>query len=68
MRRKQGLAEEKNLLVPVGVELDKVKHPQKRSIKKHTLVYMGALQDNKGIQLIIEAMPEVLKKPMSHLF
>ncbi|HTB33311.1 MAG TPA: glycosyltransferase [bacterium] len=62
VRRKQGVPEARNTLVPVGVELGQVKHPPKAKIRRKALLYMGALMDNKGIQLLIEAFPTVLKK------
>jgi glycosyltransferase involved in cell wall biosynthesis len=62
VRRRQGVAEARNTLVPVGVDLAKVRHPAKAAVRRHSLLYMGALHGNKGIQLAIEAFPEVLKK------
>jgi glycosyltransferase involved in cell wall biosynthesis len=62
VRRKQGVPEARNTLVPVGVALDQVKHPPRPKIRRKALLYMGALMDNKGIQLLIEAFPAVLKK------
>jgi glycosyltransferase involved in cell wall biosynthesis len=62
VRRKQGLPEARNLLVPVGVELEAVKHPARSQVKRKRLLYMGALLKGKGIELLIEAFPEILKK------
>jgi glycosyltransferase involved in cell wall biosynthesis len=62
VRRGQGVPDARNALVPVGVELDQVRHPARGQVRRKTLLYMGALLDNKGIQLLIEAFPEVLKK------
>jgi glycosyltransferase involved in cell wall biosynthesis len=62
VRRSQGVPEARNTLVPVGVELGKVRHPARAQVRRHSLLYMGALHDNKGIQLAIEAFPEILKK------
>lgn len=62
VRRKQGVPEAANRVVPVGVELDLVKLPPASRRRRHSLLYMGALMDNKGIQLIIEAFPEILKR------
>jgi glycosyltransferase involved in cell wall biosynthesis len=60
VRRRQGVPEARNQLVPVGVELAKVRRPAR--VKRHSLFYMGALMDNKGLQLLVQAMPLVLKK------
>ena len=62
VRRRQGLPEERNQLVPVGVELEAVKHPAKGAIKRKRLLYMGALQAGKGIELLIGAFPEIKKR------
>ena len=62
IRREQGLDEKRNQLVPVGVELDKVKHASKSKVKRKRILYMGALHENKGIQLLIEAMPEIRRR------
>jgi glycosyltransferase involved in cell wall biosynthesis len=62
VRRAQGVPEGRNTLVPVGVELAKVAHPPRGRVRRHSLLYMGALHDGKGIQLAIEAFPRILKK------
>jgi glycosyltransferase involved in cell wall biosynthesis len=59
VRRRQGVREEANLLVPVGVELSAVRPVPESEIRRRTLLYMGALMDNKGLQLMIEAFPEI---------
>jgi glycosyltransferase involved in cell wall biosynthesis len=62
VRRQQGLADDKNLLVPVGVELEAVKHAPRSQVKRRRLLYMGALQQGKGIELLIEAFPEIRRR------
>lgn len=62
VRREQGVAEERNCLVPVGVDLAKVVQAPRAKVKRRRLLYMGALMENKGLQLMIEAFPEVLKR------
>lgn len=62
VRQAQGLAPERNQVVPVGVELREVKPAAPARVRRSHLLYMGALQENKGIQLLIEAMPGILKK------
>ena len=61
VRRAQGVAEARNQVVPVGVDLDTVRPAPAAKVKRHTLLYMGALMDNKGLQLLVDAFPEVLK-------
>ena len=62
VRRAQGVPEARNTLVPVGVDLGRVKHPARAQVKRHSLLYMGALHEGKGIELAIEAFPQILKK------
>jgi glycosyltransferase involved in cell wall biosynthesis len=62
VRRAQGLPEARNVLVPVGVELDKVRLAPKASVRRKDLLYMGALQEGKGLELLVEAMPQILKR------
>ncbi|MBN1114351.1 MAG: glycosyltransferase [Oligoflexia bacterium] len=53
----------KNIVVPVGVELDKVdKFSVEEKIAKKTLVLMSMLDETKGVQLLIEAMQDVIKE------
>ncbi len=61
VRRAQGVPERRNQLLPVGVELEAVRLP-KAAPRKRRLLYMGALHDNKGLQLIVQAFPRVLAK------
>lgn len=62
VRIKRGADPEKNLVVPVGVELDKVKHTSSEDVMRKTLVVVSHLAKSKGIQLIIESMPEILRR------
>lgn len=62
VRRGQGLDERKNFLVPVGVELEAVDHPKLSQVRRKRLLYMGALQAGKGIELLIEAFPEIRRR------
>jgi glycosyltransferase involved in cell wall biosynthesis len=61
-RREQGLAELRNQLVPVGVELDAVRHPPRKKIKRKRLLYMGALHAGKGVELLIDAFTDISKR------
>jgi len=62
VRRSQGVPESRNSLVPVGVALDEVVPVPRALVKRRTLLYMGALMRDKGLQLMIEAFPAVLKR------
>jgi len=50
------------LVVPHGLYYDKNKFLPFNKINKHEIIYMGHLNAEQGIQLIIEALPEIAKK------
>jgi glycosyltransferase involved in cell wall biosynthesis len=62
IREKQGVPKEKNIVVPVGIELDKIKIPPIESIRRNVIVFVSHLERSKGIQLAIEAMKIVVRK------
>lgn len=62
IRKKQGADREKVFRVPHGVDLDQVKIPPFNKIKRYTLVYTGHVTISKGLQLLIDSLPDVIKK------
>ncbi len=62
IRRSQGLPDAKNVLVPVGVDLDKITLPDKTGLAPKKLVLLGALAPSKGVDLVIEAWPSLLAR------
>jgi glycosyltransferase involved in cell wall biosynthesis len=56
-----GIKDQKNIVVPIGVEFKEVKRVPKDNIRRSILVYAGHLTKSKGVQLAIEAMEEVVK-------
>ncbi len=61
VRREQGLPETRNVYVPVGVELNKIRlSPEGGRPVARKCVILGALAPSKGPDLIIEAWPEIL--------
>lgn len=62
LRRKQGVPKEKNMVVPVGVELEKIKQASLNLSKRETIVIMSHLTKSKGIQLAIDSMNEIVQK------
>lgn len=62
VRRSQGLPDAKNVLVPVGVDLEKIDLPDKSAKQPSDLVLLGALAPSKGVDLVIEAFPELKKR------
>ncbi|WP_428564041.1 MAG: glycosyltransferase [Solidesulfovibrio sp. DCME] len=59
VRRSQGLPDAKNVLVPVGVDLEKIALPDKTGHIPRDLVLLGALSPSKGVDLVIEAWPRL---------
>jgi len=49
-------------IVPYGVWLDRIKKYSYKECEKNTLVFMGHLLEKQGVQLVIEAIPEIIKK------
>ena len=62
VRRGQGVPEERNMVVPVGVKLDETRTVKEEEVKRHCLVLMSHLTESKGVQLAIEAMGEIVAK------
>ncbi|MDD5594672.1 MAG: glycosyltransferase [Candidatus Omnitrophica bacterium] len=50
------------LLVPIGIDLSVIRPLPLEQIEEKTLVYLGVLAHLQGVQLIVEALPEILKK------
>jgi len=61
IRRRQGVSPDKNLVVPVGVELDKINF-KKFNNRRRFLVFVSHLDKSKGVQLAIESLEEIVKK------
>jgi len=59
--KRLGVKDWKNVVVPIGVELEKIKRVPKSDVRRNVLVYAGHLTKSKGVQLIIEVMEEIIK-------
>lgn len=62
IRREQGLPDDRNVLVPVGVDLEKIDLPDKAAKAPADVVLLGALSPSKGVDLVIEAWPALLSR------
>jgi len=62
LRKKQGLVDKKNILVPVGINLKEIRLPEAKEVAHNKLVFIGALERSKGIDLVIDAWGEILNK------
>jgi glycosyltransferase involved in cell wall biosynthesis len=62
VRREQGLPDARNVLVPVGVDLEKIDLPDKSGRTPRDLALLGALAPSKGVDLVIEAWPRLIAR------
>lgn len=64
IRETQGVVKERNVWVPVGIKHEDIKKPvnfpRSSDIKK--IVFVGVLSDGKGVELILQALPIILKR------
>jgi glycosyltransferase involved in cell wall biosynthesis len=49
-------------VIPYGVWTERIRKYRFEECEKHTLVFMGHLIEKQGVQLVIQAMPEILQK------
>jgi len=62
-RKKYGVKMTNNqMVVPVGVRLERIKRLDIGQINRNHLVYMGHLRKNQGLQLLIDSLPVVIAK------
>lgn len=60
--------ESKRRVVPIGIWFDKVKRRPFSEIKKHQLLFLGHLLEKQGAQLVLAAMPNIIREiPDFHL-
>lgn len=52
----------KQYILPIGIWLDKIKPLSFDKVNKYKLVYIGGLKHIMGVDLIIDAMPKLVKK------
>ncbi|MFC2149404.1 glycosyltransferase [Candidatus Auribacterota bacterium] len=62
VRKEQGVPPNKNLVVNVGVELEKIRHCPDPEKDKNILAAVSHLTESKGIQLVIDTIAEVKEK------
>lgn len=49
-------------VVPYGMWLDRIKRYSYEECDKNTLVFMGHLLEKQGVQIVLDAIPEIIKK------
>jgi glycosyltransferase involved in cell wall biosynthesis len=52
----------RQVVVSVGVWLERISVKKYKDIDSHTIVYAGGLAQHQGIQLVLESLPVILKK------
>lgn len=52
----------RQVVVPIGVWLDRIPVKSFEEINRHTIAYAGGLSAHQGIQLILDALPQVVEK------
>jgi len=52
----------KQKVVPIGIWYDRVKRLPFNKIKKHQLFFIGHLMESAGVQLVFEAIPEIINR------
>jgi len=57
-----GISKKKQVVVPIGMWTKRIKILPYSKIEKHSIVYAGGLSPHQGIQLVLDAMPQVVKK------
>lgn len=60
--KRWGIKFKNQLIVPHGVHFNRIKRLSFEKIHKTEIVYMGTLFERQGVQLVIESLPEVIKK------
>jgi len=60
--KKWGTTFKNQLIVPHGVHFNRIKRLSFEKIHKTEVVYMGTLFERQGVQLVVESLPEVIKK------
>lgn len=52
----------KQKIVPIGIWYDRVKRLPFEQIKKHQLLFVGNLLEKQGVQLVLDAMPDIINE------
>ncbi len=60
--KRWGMTFKNQLIVPHGVHFNRIKRLPFEKIHKTEVLYMGTLFKKQGVQLVVEALPEVIKK------
>jgi glycosyltransferase involved in cell wall biosynthesis len=60
--KKNVLKDDRQIVVPIGVNFDRIKRLPFKEINRKWIAYMGHLRKGQGLELIIETLPRVVKE------
>ncbi len=52
----------KQITVPIGIWFDRIARKKFSEIEKHVIVYAGGLAEHQGVQLVLDALPQIVAK------
>jgi len=52
----------KQITVPIGIWLDRIKRVELENTEPHTAIYAGSLSPHQGVQLVVDAIPKIVVK------
>lgn len=52
----------RQLIVPIGIWFDRIKRKDIKEVDSHILVYAGGLVPHQGVQLVLDAVPLIVKE------
>lgn len=61
-RAKRGINKTNQMVVPTGTNYDRIKHLLGEEVDKTSIIFVSHLRKGQGIELILEAMPIVVKR------
>ncbi len=60
--KKNVLKDDRQIVVPIGVNFDRIKRLPFKEINRKWIAYMGHLRKGQGLELIVETLPRVVKE------
>lgn len=51
----------RQIVVPIGVWFNRLKRKNFEEIEKNTIIYAGGLVEHQGVQIVLDAIPEIIK-------
>lgn len=51
-----------SILLPMGANLERIKALPFGKINRHNLIYVGYLKEKQGVQIVLQALPQIIEK------